>query len=214
MNQHTLFDTYIAGNLELADKLALEKRLAEEDGLKEALDDHIKMQASLDILLEDDVMNVIEDVKRDVAAKKAGGTMKCRVIISACVLALALVLGYHFLGQGLQEKSPEDLMLAYYKAPISSTVRGDQNDTTDLTQEIAQAHTSFQNKDYTTAALQFDTIYNTSTGIEKQRAQWFLALSLLDSDVAKSKSILESIVNDDTHIKLVEAKKLLLELSN
>jgi len=90
MGEYTLFESYLSDNLSAEDRQAFEEKLKSDDALNAAFDEHIKTQAALDILQEEDIMNVIDTIKVEEAAKAQGSKFSKSIFAIAAMIALMI----------------------------------------------------------------------------------------------------------------------------
>lgn len=210
MDNYTLFESYLSRKLSEQDRLNFETKRKGDSALEAAFQEHLVTQASLDHLLEEDIKEVIKNIQVEQAAKKEGNKFKWLIIAVAAALAIGLIF-FNQLNVNSNNTNAQ-LVAEYYKAPMATVTRGG-NDTEESKTiiSITKAHTAFQAKDYLTAAAKFEEVMQSAAAADKERAEWYLALSILNTDPQKAKTILTRIADNPQHKKYPEAVKLLAD---
>jgi len=211
MDKYKLFESYSSGVLAKDKRASFESDLANDAQLKSEFYEHLKTQAALDILLEEDVTQVINDIKKDQEITKTGNQFKWKTYMAAAVLAGLLVVGYLFLNPQNAVASTDQLIAEFYKAPLDDGTRGDKvfNALTAKIQETKnKAHSLFQQKKYNEATATFQDVLIMTDGQERERTEWYLILSMLKNSEATASSLLTNLTNNPNHIRHQEAVKL------
>jgi len=210
MGEYTLFESYLSDNLSAEDRQAFEEKLKSDDALNAAFDEHVKTQAALDILQEEDIMNVIDTIKVEEAAKAQGSKFSKSIFAIAAMIALMIVAGNFFLNKSAaDELGTEQLIAGLYNEPMSSATRSLEGDSPTRIEILnTKATVLFQSKEYDKAAVKYREIIAEGEGIEVVQAEWNLILCLLDSDRTQIIPMLEKILTDSNHIRYEKAKRL------
>jgi len=209
MDNYTLFEAYLSKTLAEKERLAFDERLRQDSEFQTAFDDHIKIQASLDILLEDDVRAVISEVEKDQAATDKGNKFKKKVYLAAAAIALLLgAFQYMFTKEDTVAPNESQLLAEFYKPPLSTTVRGDNPVETAIDTKTSLAHYKMKEGEYAVALNHFREIHPLMTGLEKERNEWYMALCYLVIDPKTSESMLGDIIKNPKHIRRKEAQQL------
>lgn len=208
MDNYTLFESYLSNKLSEKDRLNFESSRKKDTLLEAAFQEHLVTQASLDLLLEEDVKSVIGKLDIEKRAQAQGRKFKWSIISAAAAFALLLVL---FTYQRNQSTSIDSypLLAEYYKAPLDNTTRsGDDPSSSSVIIVMTKAHVLFQAKEYDEAAIKFEEAVSISSGAAQERAEWYLALSLIESEPLRAKDLIKKIANKPAHKKHQEAIKL------
>lgn len=219
MDKYLLFESYISGTLTKDKSASFQSNLENDAQLKSEFYEHVKTRSALDILLEDDVKNVIADLKKDLEISKKGNNFKWKTYVAAACLAGLLVVGY-LLFQPKESATPTDtteqIIAEYYKKPLDDGTRGDKifnAHTAKIQEETNRAHRLFQQKKYQEAATAFQNVLMQTDGKERERTEWYLILSLLKDNKESAKTLLTNLTANQNHVRHNEAVRLAATLN-
>ena len=206
---------YLQGRLSADNKATFENALAENEALRQAVENHELVEDALDLLLEEDILGVMKDIDRGMDDKSHYGKtdvfprgLKSYLIF--LVLALLTALASYLIKQNLQPKE-EILYASYFKPYIESGERGSIVKIDEL-RDCDKGHYYMTKGEYDLAKSSFNNSIKTKEDcIDK--AKWYLALCRIKhGETDESKRILNEIVRNGEGLYVNKSKELLEEL--
>jgi hypothetical protein len=211
MSKYILFEKYLENTLSDQERSDFELRLQNEAGFKADFDGHLKTQKVFDLLLEEELVGEIEEIKK---GKNSTKLRILRPMLMAAASLLVLISAYFL----LDSNSPNQKLMEEFFIPTSlgATRNGDTDkDLLDIQKQYRMAEAAYIEKDYHSAIAELSMLINMDNPLIKEPSQWLLVLSYLGIENNNEATfLLEKIAKDSNHDYSARAKELLVRLKN
>lgn len=207
MDNDLLFQKYLSHKLSSSDRKAFEEKLESDLGFKQSFEDHVKMQLSMDILLEDDMRKVFKDLKPAYKPESQVRNKKTRNLNIRRFLPIAasliLLLSAFFMWE-LNANEP-DLFSKHYKYILDETRSGvSSGEATNFELHYQAAHKILNKEqktkeDYLSAAQIFEELMPQAKGLDYEKVKFNLSLCYINFDSEKTKRILLELKKESQH---------------
>lgn len=219
MENNRLFERYLFKKLDAKELQDFERRLLNDAEFRNEFNNHKNLQISFDLLLEDEVLEVIQNIKK---SKDFNLNRRTKVswISKLTKVAAVLVVLVCALTALNPEQSGEEIS-SFGKGFIGDNNRSGSSMNIDLTLKAKQlkaidlkftppvSKTNMQE----VIAMISNLDQSQFTNSEKQKVEWWMALAQVGVDKEIGKKYIETIATDENHMYSERAHKVLGQYS-
>lgn len=209
MDKYTLIESYLMNTLSAEEKADFELRLTQDPSLKKDLDAHAKMKVSMNLLLEEDIIKLIQDEGKESSEDFTDNNSSHSLsqhfnykifIVAACILILSII-GWWLLNNSQasrQEDSIEDKLYVDLFKPVKSFDLRSDNEILDTNSDkYLEGIRLAEESKYLLAKRALYPLINTPNDDIRFNAQWNYALVLIKLKDNDYQNILNSICDNE-----------------
>lgn len=214
MNNYNLFESYIFNKITEQQRREFDQRLSADSDFREDFEEHKQVQEALNVLVEQDVSKVISNIKyntndnsdtphaspRDASPRNENIKSiipKKWLLIAASLL---FIIATTFIINSKSSTTTPSMAVADLITLPTGGLRGSDNPKDIYLSKSIEVHALIQNKEWPQAAFILEQIVETTQNkINKDEAEWNLAVIYAQYDKAKALTIIDKILDDPQH---------------